>query len=91
MVAQAQEADDAGVLGRVRNAINAGIGWLTTARKHRGLLSSMQGVEPMLLLLLCIRQSRVHLMFLLLERSHSLALTHTHVLPVHDRMQATEP
>lgn len=43
---ETQEADDAGVLGRVRNVITAGIGWLTTARKRRGgLLASMQGLQ----------------------------------------------
>lgn len=37
-----QGTEDNGVLSRVRTAITAGIGWLTTT-KRRGLLSSMQG------------------------------------------------
>ena len=45
-----QGTEDNGVLSRVRTAITAGIGWLTTT-KRRGLLSSMQGASGLSALL----------------------------------------
>ena len=40
-----QDNADSGVLGKVQGLVNAGIKWLTTGRKRRGVLTSMQGTS----------------------------------------------
>lgn len=42
-----QDNADSGVLGKVQGLVNAGIKWLTTGRKRRGVLTSMQGTSPL--------------------------------------------
>ena len=41
--AQGKGAGDGGMLGRMRSALADGLGWLTSGRKRRGVMASMQG------------------------------------------------
>ena len=40
----AQDNADSGIVGKVQGFVKAGLNWLTTGRKRRGVLSSMQGM-----------------------------------------------
>jgi hypothetical protein len=40
----AQDNADSGIVGKVQGFVKAGLDWLTTGRKRRGVLSSMQGM-----------------------------------------------
>ncbi len=40
-----QDNADSGVLGKVQGLVTAGLKWLTTGRKRRGVLTSMQGTS----------------------------------------------